>query len=175
MMPKTHEQNVLDALLDSWNRNNTILINLLQALPTGGLEAKAMEGSPTIAVQLSHIHSTRLFFVTQTAPEFSKDLTQLFRQEGENRLAERNFERIAAGLEASAKAVGEAVKTAVETGRDIKGTNVAYDHPILLLQHMLWHEGYHVGQMMLALKATGRPMTDQEAEPLIWNVWRQEW
>jgi hypothetical protein len=29
--------------------------------------------------------------------------------------------------------------------------NLHYDHPILLLQHMLWHEGYHHGQMKLAL------------------------
>jgi hypothetical protein len=27
-----------------------------------------------------------------------------------------------------------------------------YDHPILFLQHMIWHEGYHHGQMKLALK-----------------------
>jgi uncharacterized damage-inducible protein DinB len=174
-MSITHDPSLLKALLDSWNRNNTILLNLLHALPEGGLEAKAMEGSPSIAVQFSHIHSTRLFFVTQTAPEFSKNLAQLFRQEGENRLAERDLERIAAGLKESAKAIGEAVKNRVDTGQAMKGTNVAYDHPVLLLQHLLWHEGYHFGQMMLALKAMGRPMADQEAEPLIWNVWRHEW
>lgn len=171
-MSTTH--NLLEALLDSWNRNNTILLNLLRAFPEGALEARAMEGSPSIAVQLSHIHSTRLFFVTQTAPEFAKDLTQLFRQEGENRLAERNLERIAAGLEASAKAVAEAVRRAVETGQDLKGTNVAYDHPVLLLQHLLWHEGYHVGQMMLGLKAMGQPMSEEQTEPAIWGVWRRE-
>ena len=31
---------------------------------------------------------------------------------------------------------------------------------ILLLQHMLWHEGYHHGQIKLALKVAGRPMDD---------------
>jgi uncharacterized damage-inducible protein DinB len=173
-MTKTQDQGVLEALLDSWNRNNTILLNLLRALPEGGLEAKAMEGSPSIAVQFSHIHSTRLFFINQTAPAFAKDLAQLFRQDGENRLAERNLERIAAGLEASANAVSEAVRTAVETGRDMKGTNVAYDHPVLLLQHLLWHEGYHVGQMMLGLKAMGQPMSEEQTEPAIWGVWRRE-
>jgi uncharacterized damage-inducible protein DinB len=171
VMTKTQDQSVLEALF----RNNSILLDLLRALPEGGLEAKAMEGSPTIAVQFSHSHSTRLFFINQTAPEFSKDLVELFRQDGENRLAERNLERIAAGLEASAKAVRDAVQNRTETGHDMKGTNVAYDHPILLLQHLLWHEGYHVGQMMLGLKAMGCPMADQEAEPLICNVWRHGW
>jgi uncharacterized damage-inducible protein DinB len=166
---------LLEALLDSWNRSNTILLNLLRALPDGGLEASAMEGSPSIAVQLSHVHSTRLFFVSQTAPEFAKDLAQLFRQDGENRLAERDPERIAHGLAESANAVGGAVRRAVEAGQELKGTNVAYDHPILLLQHLLWHEGYHVGQIMLALKVMGRPMTDEQTEPAIWGVWRREW
>ena len=30
-----------------------------------------------------------------------------------------------------------------------------YDHPILLMQHMVWHEGYHHGQIKLALKLAG--------------------
>ena len=172
-MSTTHNE-LLEALLDSWDRGNTILLNLLRAFPDGALEARAMEGSPSIAVQLSHMHSTRLFFLNQTAPEFAKDLSQLFRQEGETRLAERDLERIAAGLEASAKAVRDAVQNRLETGQAMKGANVAYDHPILLLQHLLWHEGYHVGQMMLGLKATGHGMTDQQTEPLIWDVWRRE-
>jgi uncharacterized damage-inducible protein DinB len=173
-MSTTHDH-LLEALLDSWNRHNTILINLLRALPDGGLEARAMDGSPSIAVQFSHLHGTRLFFLSKTAPEVAKNLNQLFRQDGENRLAERDPERIAQALEDSAKAIGEAVKNAVVTSQEMKGTNVAYDHPILLLQHMLWHEGYHVGQMMLGLKAIGRPMPDEQAEPLIWDVWRREW
>jgi uncharacterized damage-inducible protein DinB len=54
---------------------------------------------------------------------------------------------------AVAKAVRDAVKGRLEAGRDM---NLHYDHPILLLQHMLWHEGYHHGQMKLALKVADR-------------------
>jgi len=32
---------------------------------------------------------------------------------------------------------------------------VYYDHPLLYLQHMIWHEGYHHGQIKLALKVMG--------------------
>ncbi len=74
-------------------------------------------------------------------------------------------------LNDSAKAVRDAVKSGVEAGRDM---NLHYDHPILLLQHMLWHEGYHHGQMKLALKMTGRPMTDEEAGPVTWGVWMRK-
>lgn len=173
-MPEAPDPSLLEALLDSWNRNNTILVNLLRALPEGGLEARAMEGSPSIAVQFSHIHQTRLFFVSQTAPEFAGDLVPLFRQEGEDRQPERDPERIAQALGASARAIGQAVRDRVETGRDLKSKNVTYDHPILLLQHLLWHEGYHVGQMKLALKAIGHVMSEEDEERAIWSVWRHE-
>jgi len=39
-MPDAPDQRLLEALLDSWDRNNTILVNLLRALPDGGLTAK---------------------------------------------------------------------------------------------------------------------------------------
>jgi uncharacterized damage-inducible protein DinB len=149
-------------LLDSWDRNNTILLNLLRALPEGGLEAKAMEGSPSIAQLFTHIHFVRLVFISEDAPEFARDLP-----EGEWR-DERDSGRLAQMLNDSATAVRDAVKSRVEAGRDM---NLHYDHPILLLQHMVWHEGYHHGQMKLALKVAGHPMTDEEAGPITWDVW----
>jgi hypothetical protein len=36
---------------------------------------------------------------------------------------------------------------------------------------MVWHEGYRHGQMKLALKVAGRPIADEEAGPLTWDVW----
>ena len=48
-MSRTHDQSLLEALLDSWDRNNTILLNLLRVLPEGGLEARMMGGSPSVA------------------------------------------------------------------------------------------------------------------------------
>lgn len=66
-------QRLLEALLDSWDRNNTIMLNLLRALPEGGFEARAMEGSPSVAELLTHIHYVRLVFVFEGALEFAKN------------------------------------------------------------------------------------------------------
>jgi len=74
-------------------------------------------------------------------------------------------------LNDSAKVVRDAVRNGVETGQDMK---LHYDHPILMLQHMIWHEGYHHGQMKLALRVAGLPMTDQEAGPVTWGVWMRK-
>ncbi len=44
-MATAQDGDLLEALLNSWDRNNTILVNLLRAVPEGGLEARAVEGS----------------------------------------------------------------------------------------------------------------------------------
>ena len=156
------DQSLLEAVLDSWDRNNIILLNLLRALPDRSLEARAMEGSPSIAELFTHIHYVRLVFVAEDAPEFAEEVPE------KEWVAERDRSRMAHMLNHSAEAVREAVKGRLEAGRNM---DLHYDHPILLLQHMLWHEGYHHGQIKLALKLTGRPMTDDEAGPITWRVW----
>jgi len=164
-MPHASDQPLLEVLLDSWDRNNTILVNLLRVLPEGGLEARAMDGSPSVAQLFTHIHYVRLVFVLEDAPEFARRLPE------EEWMVERDRDRIAQMLNDSAKAVRDAVKSRVEAGRAM---NLHYDHPILLLQHLLWHEGYHHGQIKLALKLAGRPITNEEAGPVTWRVWMRK-
>lgn len=155
-------QTLLNALLDSWERNNTILVNLLGALPEGGLEARAIEGSPSVAEMFTHIHYVRLVFVSEDAPDFAASLPD------KEWAFERDRNRIAQMLNDSAKTVREAVQNKIETGREM---DLHYDHPILFLQHMIWHEGYHHGQIKLALKVAGRPLSDDDAGPVTWDVW----
>jgi len=49
-----------------------------------------------------------------------------------------------------------------------------YDHPILMLQHLIWHEGYHHGQIKLALKAAGRAFDTEEIGQVTWDVWMEK-
>jgi uncharacterized damage-inducible protein DinB len=161
-MSNALDQNLLEVLLDSWDRNNKILVNLLHILPEAGLDVTAMEGGPSIAKLFTHIHNTRLFFVSEDAPEFARSLPP-----GE-RVVEKDRGRLTEMLNDSAKAVRDAVKNRIETGRDM---NVRYDHPLLMIQHLIWHEGYHHGQMKLALKLAGHPIDDEEVGPVTWDVW----
>ena len=101
-MSNTNE--VLDALLDSWARNNTILLNLLRVLPAAGLEARVAADSPSVAEMFAHIHYVRMVFVSEDAPEFSAEIPQ---HEWTN---EHDPNRIAQLLSESAKAVQDAVK-----------------------------------------------------------------
>jgi uncharacterized damage-inducible protein DinB len=159
------DERLLEVLLDSWDRNNTILLNLLHSLPEGGLEEKAMEGSPSIAELFTHIHYVRLVFVSEDAPEFAGNLPD------EEWVVERNAGRIAQMLNDSAKAVRDAVKSRIDAGRDM---NLHYAHPIFFIQHMIWHEAYHHGQIKLTLKLAGRAIPDKEAGPVTWGVWMRK-
>jgi uncharacterized damage-inducible protein DinB len=164
-MPHTQDHSLLEALLDSWDRNNAIVVNLLRALPEDLLDARMMESSPTVAQLFAHIHYVRLVFVVEDAPEFRRPLP-----EGEWR-AEPDRDRLAQLLNDSAAAVRDAVKGRLEAGREM---DLHYDHPILMLQHLIWHEGYHHGQIKLTLKAAGRGFDDEEIGEVTWGVWMEK-
>jgi uncharacterized damage-inducible protein DinB len=121
-----------------------------------------MDGSPSVAQMFMHIHYVRMVFVSEDAPEFTGKMPA-----GEWR-DERDPNKIAEMLNESAATVRLAVKSRWGAGRQM---DIHYDHPILLLQHMIWHEGYHHGQIKLALKLAGRPLMDNEAGPITWDVW----
>jgi uncharacterized damage-inducible protein DinB len=163
-MSDVRDDRLLEALLDCWDRNNTIMLNLLRVLPDGGLDARATDGSPSVAQQFMHFIHERLVSVFEEAPEFAPEVPR------DEWAVERDPDRIARMLTESAAAVRDAVKGRVLAGR---GLDLNYDHPVGLLQLLLWHEGYHHGQIKLALKLAGRPISDDEAGPLTWDVWRR--
>jgi uncharacterized damage-inducible protein DinB len=163
-MSDVQDQRLLEAMLDSWDRSNTILLNLLRAIPEGGLEARAMDGSPSVSEMFTHIHHERMISVFENAPEFAGTVPE------KEWMVELDPERVVRMLNESAMRVRNAVKSRVETGRDL---DIDFDHPILLLQLLIFHEGYHHGQIKLALKSAGRPVIDDKAGPLTWDVWRR--
>jgi uncharacterized damage-inducible protein DinB len=161
-MSNPPEQDLLEAVLDSWDRNNRILVNLLNAVPETGLEVRAMNDSPSVGELFGHIHYVRLVFLSEDAPEFATEVPD------DEWKSDANRKLMTQKLNDSAKVVRNAVKSKVETGQDMK---LHFDHPILFLQHMIWHEGYHHGQIKLALKMAGLPLTNEVAGPISWRVW----
>lgn len=159
------EQPLLDALLDSWDRNNTILVNLLCALPPEALDTRATKDGPSVAELFAHVHYVRLVFVLEDAPECAAPVPQ------EEWVTERDPAIVTEMLNESAGVVRDAVRNRLTSSREM---DLHYDHPILLLQHMIWHEGYHHGQIKLALKLAGRPLPDETIGPLSWGVWMRK-
>ena len=156
---------MLDALLDSWDRNNIITVNLLRAVPEDAMDLKPADGSPSIAQLFTHMDYVRLIFVEEDAPEFARETPT------SEWTAVRDRDRLAQMLNDSAKAVRDAVRARIESGREM---DRHYDHPLLMLQHLIWHEGYHHGQIKLTLKMAGRAFDDEAIGPLTWDVWMEK-
>lgn len=155
------DQRLLDALLDSWDRNNTITVNLLRKIPPDALDLRPAPGSHSIAELFAHLHYVRLIFVAEDAPESAVPL--LYKEW----IRERDPERLAQMLNESVRTVREAVIRRLEAGREM---DRHFDHPILMLQHLIWHDGYHHGQIKLTLKLAGRPLGDDDVGPVTWGV-----
>ena len=156
---------MLDALLDSWYRNNLITVNLLRSVAADAMDFKPADGSPSIAQLFMHMHYVRLIFVEEDAPEFARETPK-----GEWSV-ERDRDRLITMLNDSAAAVRDAVRNRIESNREML---LHYDHPLLMLQHLIWHEGYHHGQIKLTLKMAGRPFDDDAIWPLTWSVWMKK-
>lgn len=156
-------QRLLDAVLNSWDRSNVALINLLRSIPADGLQARAMDGSPTIAEMFTHLHHERMVSVCENAPEHAGQVP------AREWNPERDPARIDEMLVESGTRVRDAVRSRIEADR---GLDRDFAHPVQLLQFLIFHDAYHHGQIKLALKAAGIPMADDTAGPLIWDVWR---
>src|SRR5260370_2528414 len=126
MMSRTHDQSLLEAPPDSLARNDKILLNLLRALPEGGLAARVMGDRPSVAQLFTHIHYVRLVFISEDAPEFARDLPE------EEWMDERDPDRLAQMLNAIATAARAAVSVRREERQALR---LHYRHPLPLLHH----------------------------------------
>jgi len=108
-------------------------VNLLTPCRRGGLEARAMEGSPSIAEVLTHIHYVRIVFVLEDTPEFTRRPAEEEWRPNETLIA------IAQMLN-EAPRLCETRKNGVE---DRPGIETSTTHQIPCSSHMIWHEGYH--------------------------------
>ena len=153
---------LLDAILDSWDRNNTILINLLRLVPADLMDLRGTATSHSLGELFTHMHYCRLVFVFEDAPDIVP-----IEPKGEWAV-ERDRDRLVQKLNESCAAVRDAVRARVASQRAM---DRHYDHPILMLQHFIWHEGYHHGQIKLALKLAGQPIPDRAAGPVTWSIW----
>jgi uncharacterized damage-inducible protein DinB len=162
-MPPLDRSLSVEVFLESWDRHNRVLVNLLRALPPGGLLARATESSPSVSQMFTHMHHERMISVSEEAPEIGARVPETewkFEPDGDC---------IAQLLDESANAVREAVRRRIEAGRDFDRN---FAHPIYLVQFLIFHEGYHHGQIKLALKIAGCPLADVLTGPLTWDVWR---
>ncbi len=161
----TMSQSMLALALDSWERNQTILVNLLHNVPREALGLRPLDDSPSVGGLFAHMAATRIHFVQRNAPEVACSMPDF------DQVDLRDREELLALLEASSTAVRAALQSRIAAERPME---VDYGDPMLFVQHLVWHEGYHHGVIKFLLKFTGRPLKDEQFGPLSWDLWLEK-
>ena len=74
-------------------------------------------------------------------------------------------------LDDSASAVRQALAEALQEGRVKVG---GYDHPVFFLQHLVFHEGWHIALIFLAFRLAGQEIPEEWEEARVWGEWRTD-
>ena len=161
-----------EALLESWDRQCRIVNSVASLIDETKRHFKPSDDGMSIDRHLTHMHGVRRFFLSQVAPEHAASLISASADKEGTPLAD--LDAIKAYLVASGTAVREAVAAGLEKGGPMAGDHVVYDTPVLFLQHMVWHDGWHVGLIFLALRLNGQEPPEEWEEPNVWGQWRTE-
>ena len=164
---------VTQAILDSWDRQCKIVAEVASLINEENRNAKPSPCGWPLDKQLAHMHGTRKYFLSVIAPHIATGLQSSYLDQDGEQIA--SLEALRSNLAASGQAVRDAVKEGIENGmKPMKGDTVTYDNPILFLQHMLWHDGWHIGLIFLALRLNGQEPPEEWEETEVWGQWRTE-
>lgn len=160
-----------ESLLDSWDRQCRIVSAMASLVTEANRNLKPSNDGMPLDHQLAHIHKVRLFFLSNVAPDHAGQIGDSYTDGWTTPIPDLG--QIKSLLGESAVAVREAVQLALRNSVEKFGW---YDNPVLFLQHMVWHEGWHVGLMMLALRLGGQEPPQEWEEANVWDEWRiEEW
>jgi uncharacterized damage-inducible protein DinB len=146
---------MLDQLLETWAIHDRIHRYLLDAIPDAALGDRLNDKGRSVAAQFAHVHNVRLLWLKPAAPELLDGLDKLDPD------ADLPKPRLAAALEASGRAIGSLLRTALTTGGGkVKGFK---PHAIAFLGYLISHESHHRGQIGWAIKHAGHPLDKRTA------------
>jgi len=156
-------------LLESWRRQCACIDNLATLMNDDLLRAKPSGDGWDLAYHLCHVHSTRMYWLEMASgQEEWPGIEYLIDYNANPRTHSYDLSKIRNQLKASQDAA--AMWLAGSLSQD--GPAGAYDHPVFYLQHMIWHEGWHAGLIMLGLRLAGSEPPEEWEDPNLWGNWR---
>jgi len=138
-----------EQLVDTWNIHNRIHLYLLDSLSSEQLASPLAKGK-AVSSQFSHIHQVRLMWLKASAPDLLDGLEKI---EGAPDGA-----TISRSLIASSEAIAKLIASTVESGGRVKNFK---PHVSGFVGYLISHESHHRGQIELALRQAGLPLTDK--------------
>jgi uncharacterized damage-inducible protein DinB len=162
---------VTEALLDSWDRQCRIVDAVATRVDETNRDVKPSEDGWPLFQQLAHIHNVRRYWLSELDKKRAEAIEDAFTDGWKTPITD--LDKIKSLLKESGPIVREVVGDAIRSG---KGKVGGYDNPVLYLQHMIWHEGWHVGLIFLGLRLAGQEPGDEWEEANVWGEWRtEEW
>jgi uncharacterized damage-inducible protein DinB len=158
----------LDGLLLALDRQQAMILDLLDVVSDDHMSLRALEGRMTLGEHFQHISEVRMYWLGQIAAK----------NPGANINGPRlPFDGTRDGLRQALEGSHAAARSYLAASLESDSAGAPYDHPALYFGHMLWHEGWHVGQIDLALERGGAELSEEWAERALWERWRgpEEW
>ena len=144
----------------AWNTNNAVNAVLLEHLTPEMLEAGTPGGGYSVAQHLAHMVECTKGWGMQLEESELKNLPDLYfnyNMDTGDFDAEMNLERIKTIMTQTENVVLEVAKKAIGKGK------LPHSSPAQFLMHMAMHDAHHRGQILLALKAEGFALPDENS------------
>jgi uncharacterized damage-inducible protein DinB len=161
----------LEAVLEPLEAGHRVDLGLLEALTPEMLDARTPGGGMSVAQHLAHVAGSTKFWVSLLSPEAVAGLADLYDDEvaldgvAARFTAERDLERIRVVIVDTHAAMMGAIREArAEDLGDLPHASLA-----VFAAHMLVHAAHHRGQVLIALKADGHPLPDDD---IMWGPWK---
>jgi uncharacterized damage-inducible protein DinB len=157
---------MLEQWLNAWDRQAAAVNNIASLVDEDVRSAKPSADGWSLDFHLAHIHETRYYWLSTIGKERVEGLGDTFKQVGDEWVPIDDLDEIRNQLRLSEAAVRAVVAEASET------TIGPYDNAMIFMTHMVWHEGWHAGLIMLGLRLAGREPSEEWEDPNVWGKFR---